>query len=103
MHLPRGAVEQKMRSEGLDPALLDGDGVDSRGGVGGVSARSSSSGKMGNANSSARDPVLAKYHKMVSVLVCVHMICVVPRLNFILLTIAASSPCTYLVALWSTR
>ncbi|KAH8062505.1 hypothetical protein JL722_3424 [Aureococcus anophagefferens] len=25
MHLPRGAVEQKMRAEGVDPALLDGD------------------------------------------------------------------------------
>ena len=25
MHLPRGAVEQKMRADGLDPALLDRD------------------------------------------------------------------------------
>ncbi|KAH8059898.1 hypothetical protein JL720_13708 [Aureococcus anophagefferens] len=30
MHLPRGAVEQKMRAEGVDPALLDGDAPEAR-------------------------------------------------------------------------
>ncbi|KAJ8603371.1 hypothetical protein CTAYLR_004267 [Chrysophaeum taylorii] len=48
MHLPRGAVEQKMRADGLDPSVLDGGGQTEAAGAAKV----------------LNDPKYAKYFKM---------------------------------------
>ena len=53
MHLPRGAVEQKMRADGLDPSLLDS-----------VAAAAPPPAAAPAAPAASVDPRLAKYQRM---------------------------------------
>lgn len=64
MHIPRPAVEAKMRAEGIDPSILDGPPPASSSGGGDAAGAAASAGQSNGGPAVKDDPRYAKYFKM---------------------------------------